>query len=204
MLTAVIEDGLYEHAQFAYSYGDEPAMDRLLALARQKGFGTVAMKTARGVGRLAQDQAIMKKFPAGTTPYHALARWLTTSSQLDAALVRINSLSQFVDTVSGAGKSMRASDRRAIEMMVAHADQEACRLCNECLEFCPRRVPIADILRFERYAVDYGDRGVARRLYARLDRRADSCAACGTCLPHCPQGLEIPRKLAETHQLLGV
>jgi hypothetical protein len=203
ILTAVVEDGLFEHVQFMYSYGDDPALDRLLTLARQKGFGTVAMKTSRGMGRLTRDQAFMKTLPAGTSPHHALARWLTTATQLDAAVIRINNLRQFIDTASGAGKAMRAADRRALALVAARADREACRLCNECMSHCPRQVPIADILRFERYALDNANWGVARRLYARLDRRADACAACGSCVPHCPQALPIPEKLARTHTLLS-
>ena len=203
ILTAVVQDGVYEHAQPIYSYGDSKAINDFLALAKRKGFGTVAMKTSRGVGRMVQDRAFMKNFPASTTPYHALARWLTTRSQLDAAVIRINSLREFVDTCSGAGKDLRAADKRAIRQMTAYADRQACRLCNQCLPHCRQQLPIADILRFERYAADYGDLDRARRLYAQLDRQADSCTACGTCLPHCPQGLLIPDKLAATHRLLG-
>jgi predicted aldo/keto reductase-like oxidoreductase len=50
ILTALVEDGLYEHAQFIYSFGDDPAMTAFLEFARKKGFGTTAMKTARGLG----------------------------------------------------------------------------------------------------------------------------------------------------------
>ena len=71
------------------------------------------------------------------------------------------------------------------------------------MSHCPEGLAIADILRYERYAIDYGDRKLAQQLYAELDKRADSCQACGTCLPHCPQGLNIPTKLADAHRLLS-
>jgi predicted aldo/keto reductase-like oxidoreductase len=64
-------------------------------------------------------------------------------------------------------------------------------------------VQIADILRYERYATDYGERPFARRLYAQLERKADACVACGTCLEHCSQGLYIPGKLARAHRILA-
>jgi len=203
ILTAVAEDGVYEHAQFFYSYGEGEAMNQFLALARRKGFGTIAMKTMRGAGRMRDDREFMKDFPAGTTPHHALARWLTTRTQLDAAVIEINNLDQFVDTCSGAGKAMRTADDRAIEQMTAYANREVCRLCNECMSHCTEGIPVADILRYERYARDYGEGYRARRLYARLDKQADGCLACGRCLPHCPQGLPIPDKLAGAHKILG-
>jgi predicted aldo/keto reductase-like oxidoreductase len=161
------------------------------------------MKTAAGTARMQADSEFMSKFPAGTTPHHALARWLTTSTDLSTAVIQLNSLDQFVDTYSGAGKPLRAADSRAIEMMTAYANREVCRLCNDCMSHCTEGVAIADILRYERYAIDYGDRERARRLYAELDKRADACQVCGDCLPHCPQGLKIPQKLADAHRLLS-
>jgi len=203
ILTAVAEQGLFEHGQFIYSYGDSPSINEFVALARRKGFGTIAMKTTRGAGRMQRDAAFMKKFPPGTTPYHALARWLTTQTELNAAVIQISSLREFVDTCSGAGKAMRASDTEAVREMTAYANREVCRLCNECLAHCERNVPIADILRFERYAVDYGARDRARRLYGALDLRADACTRCGTCTARCSQGMDIARKLARAHALLS-
>ena len=202
VLSAVIEDGLFEHAQFMYSYGADPAMDGFLELARKKGFGTTAMKTARGIGRMREDQAFIDSLPEGAAPHNALARWLTTATKLDAAVIRVKNLDEFAETYSGAGRSLRAQDAKTIDMMVARADRTACRLCTECQPHCPRQVPVAEILRFERYAVDDGDIGKARTLYAGLDRRADACAACGSCLAHCPQGLPIPDRLAAAHALL--
>jgi predicted aldo/keto reductase-like oxidoreductase len=203
ILSAVAQEGVYEHAQFFYSYGESGPMDAFLALARRKGFGTIAMKTTRGAGRMRQDREFMKDFPAGTTPHHALARWLTTRTALDSAIIQINSLEQFVDTYSGAGRATRAADDRALEQMAAYANREVCRLCNECASHCRRGIPIADILRYERYAQDYGEGFRARVLYAMLDRRGDACTACGDCLPHCPQELPIPEKLAAAHRRLG-
>ena len=203
ILTAVIEDGIFEHGQFMYSYGEIPAMNQLVSLARRQGFGTIAMKTTRGAARMQQDREFMKNFPPGTTPHHALARWLTTETELDAAVIQINNLEQFVDTFSGAGKPVRTADAEALRQMRAFADREVCRLCNECQAHCEQGVPIADILRYERYATDYGERFRARALYARLDRQADCCIACGNCLPHCSQGLRIPDKLAAAHKILS-
>jgi predicted aldo/keto reductase-like oxidoreductase len=203
ILQAVLAEGVYELAQFFFTYGDSPAVYEFVKAARRKGFGTVAMKTGRGAARMKEDAAFMKNFPAGTTPHHALARWLTTMTDVDAAVIRIANLEQFVDTLSGAGKPMRAADTRALEMMTAYANREVCRLCSECVGHCPNGVQIAEILRYERYATDYGERRSARRLYAQLERKADACVRCGTCLAHCSQGLYVPDKLARAHRLLA-
>ncbi|MBD3413539.1 MAG: 4Fe-4S dicluster domain-containing protein [Candidatus Aminicenantes bacterium] len=203
VLTAVVEDGVYEHAQFMYSYGADPEMDKFLEFARKKGFGTTAMKTARGIGRMKKDQAFIDKLPEGVTPHNALMRWLTTQSQVDTVVMRVRNLNEFVESYSGAGKTLRPKDAQAIRMMTAQADKTACRLCTQCQPHCPQQIPIAEILRFERYAVDDHDWRKARDLYARLDRKADACVQCGTCVSHCSQGLLIPDRIAAAHALLG-
>jgi predicted aldo/keto reductase-like oxidoreductase len=64
-------------------------------------------------------------------------------------------------------------------------------------------VPITDILRFERYALDDHDWDKAHYLYAGLPCKADACVNCGTCVENCPLNLKIPEKLARAHILLG-
>jgi predicted aldo/keto reductase-like oxidoreductase len=203
VLTGLVEDGLYENAQFIYSFGAEPALDEFIALARRKGFGTTAMKTSRGLGRMKEDPAFVSGLPANTTPHNALARWLTTATRLDAAAIRVANIGEFTETYSGAGRPVRAEDARAITLMRARADRTACGLCTVCQPFCPRKVPIAEILRFERYALDDHDLERARSLYAGLERQGDACVACGTCLAHCRQRLPIPEKMASAHSILS-
>jgi predicted aldo/keto reductase-like oxidoreductase len=132
-----------------------------------------------------------------------LVRWLTTRTKLDAAVIRVRNLGEFVETYSGAGKDLRAQDVQAVKMMINQADRTACRLCTQCQPHCPQQVPIAEILRFERYAVDDNDWNKARTLYAKLPRKGDACMSCETCIPYCSQGLRIPDKLAEAHALLS-
>ena len=203
ILTAVVEDGNYEHAQFIYSYGSDPEMDKFMEFARKKKFGTIAMKTARGIGRMKEDRSFMDKLPADTSPHNALVRWLTTNTRLDAAVIRVRNLDEFVETYSGAGKDLRAQDARAIEIMTVYADRTACRLCAKCQPHCPQQVPITDILRFERYAMDDHDRRKASRLYAELPQKGDCCIQCGTCIQYCPLNFQIPEKLSKVHQLLS-
>lgn len=203
ILTAVVEDGIYENAQFMYSYGGDPEMDKFIDLARQKNFGTIAMKTARGIGRMMDDKPFMQRLPAGTSPHNALARWLTTKTKLDAAVIRVRNMDEFVETYSGAGRDLTANDLRAIELMTAEADKTACRLCGKCQSKCPQQIPITDILRFERYAMDDHNWNRAMELYTGLPVKGDICIKCGICVQSCPLNLHIPEKLAAVHILLN-
>ena len=202
ILTAVVKDGIYENAQFMYSYAGDPEMDEFIALANKTNFGTIAMKTGRGIGRMKQDQSFMDKLPEGTSPYNAMVRWLTTETMLDTAVVRVKNLEEFTETYSGAGKKLRARDAQALQAMTAEANNTTCRLCGKCQSECPQEIPITDILRFERYALDDHDWNKARKLYAALPKRGDQCDNCGQCMEICPLNLQIPHKLAKDHILL--
>lgn len=203
VLTAVVEDSLYEHAQFMYSYGGDPDMDEFMEFARTRNFGTIAMKTARGIGRMREDQSFMSSLPEGVAPHNALTRWLTTETQLDAVVMRVRNLGEFTESYSGAGKPLNNAEALAIEMMTARANETACRLCGKCQSQCPQGIPITDILRFERYGMDDHDWEKASSLYAGLPTKGDSCISCRNCVQACPLSLQIPEKLTKAHFLLS-
>ncbi|MFO7853129.1 MAG: hypothetical protein ACQERS_02290 [Bacteroidota bacterium] len=202
ILTAVVEDGLYEHAQFMYSYGGDSEMDEFIEFAKSKNFGTIAMKTARGIGRMKEDRSFMNSLPEGVAPHNALTRWLTTETNLDAVVMRVRNLDEFTESYSGAGKKLRTSDALAISLMTAEANRTTCRLCGKCQSQCQQGIPITDILRFERYGMDDHDWEKASSLYASLPTKGDSCNSCRNCVQACPLSLQIPEKLAKAHMLL--
>lgn len=203
VLKAIVDDGLYEHAQFMYSYPGDPEMDEFIEYAKKKNFGTIAMKTARGIGRMSRDSDFMDKLPKGTSPYNAMTRWLTTETSLTAAVIRVRNMDEFEETYSGAGKKLRGQDLQAMAIMSAEADRTACRMCGKCQHGCPKQIPIADILRFERYAIDDNDWNKARNLYASLPTKGNFCLQCENCVGACPLDLNIPEKLSRVHAMLG-
>jgi len=68
---------------------------------------------------------------------------------------------------------------------------------------CPEHIGIADIFRYERYALDYHELDRARAEYQALTKNGTACIACGDCLPNCRADINILAKLKEVHNLLG-
>ncbi|MFQ5481560.1 MAG: aldo/keto reductase [Nitrospinaceae bacterium] len=85
-----------------------------------------------------------------------------------------------------------------------------CTYCNECLP-CPEDILIPEVLRFRNLLTALDMKDFGRYRYNMLGgsqghwfpgKFASRCTQCGDCLPRCPENLDIPRLLKETHRRL--
>ena len=84
-----------------------------------------------------------------------------------------------------------------------------CTLCNQCLP-CPENINIPEILRFRNLVEAYEMKDYGRFRYNMLEGQGHwfpgtfsfHCTECGDCLPRCPENLNIPTLLMETHKKL--
>jgi predicted aldo/keto reductase-like oxidoreductase len=209
VLSYLIEsDSPYEAGQFFYSYGEKKEFDDLLTLAKKNNFGTVAMKTMGGVGRsLAEDKVkAMLAEPrfAGSTPGAAMVKWLMSNPNLTAATICTKTFGQLEENVGAAKQfAMTSGDREALGLLAAYNKGLTCLLCSDCVTHCPEHIAIADIFRYERYAMDYHELGRAQAEYRALTKDGSSCIACGDCMPACKADINIVAKLKEVHDLLS-
>ncbi len=181
----------------------QPELPRLIAKAKAKGVGVVAMKTLMG-GRLNDLRAYETK---DGTFAQAAFRWVLSNPDVDALVVSITRSEELREYVSASGQSaVRTSDLELLGRYVARNGAEFCQIgCGICLPACPENVPINDVLRARMYAVDYGDRALGRAEYAALGAPAAACAGCAhrACLGACPNGLDVATLTGQAHALLG-
>jgi len=208
VINYLVDNSPYEAAQFFYTYGDRKQIEDCIALAGKKNFGVIAMKTMGGVGRAAED----KKFQTllaeprfkGSTPAAAMVKWLMSNSNLTAAVIATSSFDQLQENFGAAKQgAISAGDREALNLLAAYNQGLTCLLCADCVSHCPEHIAIADILRYERYAMDYRDLSRARAEYQALTKNGTACIACGDCLPGCPADINVITKLKQVHALLG-
>jgi predicted aldo/keto reductase-like oxidoreductase len=84
-----------------------------------------------------------------------------------------------------------------------------CTLCAECLP-CPEEINIPEALRFRNLLQAYEMEDYGKFRYNMFEGEghwfpgnfASKCTECGDCLPRCPEKLEIPGLLKETHKKL--
>ena len=198
----------FEAAQFFHTYGDEKQISDIIALAKQKDFGTIAMKTMRGLGRAASDEKfqamLAEPLYKGSTPGTAMVKWLMSNPNLTAAVIATKNFDQLQENLAAArAVTMSLNDRHSLNLLAAFNKGQTCLLCSACVTRCPEEIAIADILRYERYALDYHELSRARAEYKTLTKNGTACIACGDCMPACKEDINIVAKLKEVHNLLG-
>jgi len=198
------DPAFYERFTAAFDFvAIQPDLPRLMAKAKEKDIGVIAMKTLRGA-RLNDMRPYEKD---GATFAQAALRWTLSSAHVDALVISMTS-AELVDEVLGASGS-GAPTREDLALLARYEQRNGsvqCRYgCSGCAGACPDGVPIAEVLRTQMYARDYEDLAFARREYARLDRSASPCVACAhrSCAGACPHGLGIADLTGSAHALLA-
>jgi len=208
IVTYLVDNSPFEAAQFFYTYGDRKEIGQVIDYAKQKDFGTIAMKTMGGVGRAARDKKMQTLLAeprfAGSTPATAMVKWLMANPSLTAAVIATSNFDQLQENTAAArATTLSARDRHSLDLLSAFNQGTTCLLCADCVSHCSEHIAIADILRYERYALDYQDLARARAEYQTLTKNGTACIACGDCMPACRADINIIAKLKDVHKLLG-
>lgn len=86
---------------------------------------------------------------------------------------------------------------------------DRCQQCYACLP-CPEDIHIPEVLRLRNLTLAYGMEKFGRYRYRMFEnaghwfpgRLGSRCTECGDCLPRCPEQLDIPALLQDTHTRL--
>jgi len=186
------DPSFYDRLRYTFHFvALQPGLPRVLAKAKGKDVGVVAMKTLMGA-RLND----MRPFEGGGATFaQAAFRWVLSSPHVDALIVSMTGTEEIDEYVGASGGATVSAAELALLATYAHLHGATyCQPgCAACVTSCPEGVEIAEVLRTRMYAVDYQDAALARSEYAMLGKAVRACATCGhqACASACPNGVPI-------------
>jgi predicted aldo/keto reductase-like oxidoreductase len=218
VIKTAVECGYYDMVQIGYNVFDiqegeanvktyqdylgESGIKDLIAFAKSKDVGVIAMKTLK-VGGRRQD---LEKYQTGTTSiFQAMLKWVLENKNLAAVVTEMLNYDQMQEDLAAVGSPLSAAERKSLFLHVAEHAKDYCHMCGTCQQTCPSRIRTADILRYLAYAESYGKTASAKAKYALLapEQTALACRDCGDCQKNCPYGVDVRKRIAAAHRILS-
>ena len=187
-----------------------PALD----LAHHKDLGVFIISPADKAGLLHTPPATLIDLCAPLSPLAVNYRWLLSDSRITTLSVG-PAHAQELDLPLADHDGVLTPTEAAIVQRLHDQQQhvlatEQCRQCYACLP-CPVDIQIPEVLRLRNLAIAYDMTRFGEYRYRMFENaghwfpgaKAHRCNDCGDCLPRCPEQLDIPTLLRDTHDRLN-
>lgn len=186
-----------------------------VAEAHQQDMGIFIISPADKAGMLYSPPEKLKSLCAPYDPLLLNYRWLLSDSRVTTLSIGPADVSEldWPLQVADDGGPLSEAEQQAIlhleQMQIEALGRDRCAQCHQCLP-CPEAINIPEVLRLRNLDVAYDMRAFGQYRYGMFEnaghwfpgRRGDCCTDCGDCLPRCPEQLNIPSLLRDTHQRL--
>ncbi|MEM1254648.1 MAG: aldo/keto reductase [Cyanobacteria bacterium P01_H01_bin.21] len=185
-----------------------------IELAHQRDLGIFIISPADKGGQLYTPPDKLKTLCAPFDPLLLTYRWLLSDPRITTLSVGPAIPSELdwpLQTANNTGPltELEESTLARLEQTQTTLATEQCRQCYDCLP-CPETINIPEVLRLRNLAVAYDMTAFGKYRYGMFERaghwfpgrKGSRCTDCGDCLPRCPERLDIPTLLRDTHARL--
>ncbi|MFI3201012.1 MAG: aldo/keto reductase [Eubacteriales bacterium] len=212
MFLQILEAYDWDFCQIQYNYMDEHSQAGRKGLERAYALHipVIIMEPLRG-GRLATylpstAQQLIENHPRGYSAAEWSFRWIMEQHGVMTVLSGMNSLAMVEENVRIASQvafnEFTQEDHQLITDVKTAIQQLVkvnCTGCGYCLP-CVKHVDIPGVFRCYNTIYADGKRKALREyiqttLLRKESSSASHCIRCGKCVPHCPQGIDIPQEL---------
>ncbi len=198
VIRAAVDSKVYDVVCPAYNFTMDNYLEIKQAIdeAAEAGLGVIAMKTMAGAywDRERQDPINTKaalKYALQNKNIHTTIPGVTAFHELEDNFEVNRDISLTPEEI----KDLRL-DETAAGMF--------CLGCEQCIEQCPERMPVPDMMRSYMYAYGYRDMPLARATLDSLDLSGDACGNCNSCSVKCVREFNIAEKIKDIDRLRHV
>lgn len=183
-------------------------------LAGEKDIGVFIISPNEKGGMLWNPSKEVRELCNPLTPIQFNGRFCLSHPQVTTLSMGIHKIDQFEQNLSILTNKNYVKEKEFLNAkktmdIPLETLPQRCTLCDQCLP-CPENINIPEVLRFRNLLKSYNMRTYGKYRYNMLEEKghwfpgayASKCTQCGDCLPRCPENLQIPTLLFETHDEL--
>lgn len=212
ILDQIIHTYEWDFVQLQLNYLDWDFQDakKQYEIVRDYGVPVIVMEPVRG-GTLATLSPSAQAVFQSANPDASLASWaIRYAASKESVMVVLSGMSNEVHTEDNIKtmtnfKEISTKEQEQIdEALKAYLDSKTipCTACQYCMP-CPEGVEIPNIFKiYNHYAIGKNKHKLINDYLALGEYSlASACIACGKCMDHCPQKIEIPTRMSEIDEL---
>ncbi|BAZ65502.1 MAG: aldo/keto reductase [Pelatocladus maniniholoensis HA4357-MV3] len=214
VILAAINTDFFEFVNLHYYYFFQRHTP-VIQLAAAKDMGIFIISPADKGGRLYTPPPTLVDLCHPFSPLELNYRFLLSDPRITSLSVGPANPEELTQPLEVADQDGQLTDEEitVFERLENHQNlalgTDLCSQCYECLP-CPENINIPEVLRLRNLAVAYNMTDYGQYRYGMFENaghwfggmKANRCTDCGDCLPKCPQNLDIPALLKDTHQRL--
>ena len=198
VLQAAIDSKFYDVLLTTYNFKQKHQAEirEAIAKAAAVGMGVIVMKAMGGVQLQERAEKPVEPVPA--------LKWVLQDSNVHTIIAGFTTFDQMnLDLSVMRDPTLKKSEKAQLQW-AAFQTGLYCQGCGQCLNQCPQKLPIPDLMRAYMYVYGYRNLSHSQDLLLSLNLPPRVCGDCAECLVKCSIGFNVSRKIQDVIRLRDV